>query len=170
MRVVFINWGILGGIMTEVAISFARLVSLILTVDKTAEANIDSIAHKMGITASTLRSRIRHDDQRTKFTIDELKSLIQATEDLRLVDFFLEETSFIVSRRISQSGNGKVEDIKTATRDGADDAMIETADVLETVLHALKDGNLGHREKAKIISEIEGAERSLASLKAVLEA
>ena len=106
--------------MSDAVQRFANLVHIILTVNICAGINIKSVAHKMGIKSYTLRSRIRGDDRRTKFTLDELKSPIQSTENLRLINLFIEGTTFIGAKRMAHSAAGTNQKLEDAIRDGAD--------------------------------------------------
>ena len=151
--------------MPEHAEKFASLVHLILTVEKPKGKEIKTVARKMGVEESTLRSRIRTDGQRTKFTVDEIKNLIAVMDDVRLIDFFLEGTGLIVAKRTATSKQEKKLDTKSAIRDGADETVLETTDILEAVLAALKDDKLCHNDKNSIAKEIEDAERALVALR-----
>ena len=150
--------------------AFANLINMILTVSKGDDLSIKGIASRMGMSEANLRARIRNDHKRTKFTLGQVRDLIRAVDDERIPSFFVENTQFIVARRVTSPTGGKSEagNIPTKNeilRQGADEAILETSEVLRSVLNALSDNKICHKDKKEIIKEIEDAERALVALK-----
>lgn len=137
---------------------FANLVHTVLTLDK--KAAVKEVAPKIGLSADSLYARLNH---RAKFSPEEIRDLIRAVPDVRLVNFFLDGSLFLPALRnqASDPADGEYESIQRT----ANLSVIEAAQVLEEVDRGLSDKKLDHQERARIMDEIAQTERALATLR-----
>ena len=125
--------------------------------------SLQEVAEKMGMKYHTLYARLRG---RVSFTPEEVRGLLAIVPDARLANFLLDGTPFIaVDRMLAQgmdaTGDGDVH--RGATR-----SVLEVSDVLRAVEIGLSDSKIDHQDRARIVSEINEAERALAALRARL--
>lgn len=138
---------------------FAQLVHSIVIAEKKPPASHAAAA--MGLDYHTFYARITN---RVPFTAEEIRELLRAVPDPRLVSFLLRGTPYVPADRSEPLREGDEE----AIHRGATRIVIEATDILEAVETALRDGKIDHRDVIAIRSEIEIAERALATLRARL--
>lgn len=135
--------------------SFAQIVYQVLVVEKVVSLEKAAVALGMGYDA--LYARI---NGRTHFTADEIAALISCVPDPRLVGYLLRHSNLVAIERVDGADDAEQEITRATHR-----ILIEAADVLEAVDHALKDNRIDHREALTIQAEIEVAERALLTLR-----
>lgn len=145
-------------VTTDRGREFAGLVYTILIAEKRYLAK--AIAAEMGIGYDSLHARLVN---RTSFTANEIRDLIRAAPDPRLVAYLLRGTAYVPADRADLDPAGV--DEEEAIHRGATRIVIEATDVLKAVEEALSDHRLDHRDALTIRNEIEIAERALASLR-----
>ena len=123
---------------------------------------LKDVAKRMGMQYATLHARLH---QRVVFSPEEVRDLIGAAPDIRLIEFFLDDTPFIAVDRTALPEGSEIETLHL----GATRTVLEAADVLRAVETALDDARIDHRERAKIGKEIAEAEHALAALRSRLE-
>ena len=135
---------------------FASLVHRILTTEQTYSSK--DVAAQIGLEYDAFYARLRN---RTVFSADEIKSLIRAMPDARLVAYLLEKTPFVAADRIEASVGSEEEHLYRATNR----IVLEATEVMRAMHQALTDQRVDHQEAILIRKEIEQAERALASLR-----
>lgn len=135
---------------------FADLVYTVLVAEK--KYPLKDVAERMGMQYATLHARL---NQRVVFSPEEVRALIQAAPDIRLISYFLEGTPFIAVERAAF----EKETAAASLHFGATQTVLEAADVLRVVEKSLADDRIDHRERAQIAKEIAEAERALAALR-----
>ena len=111
---------------------------------------------------------------RTCFSADEIRSLVAEVPDARLVNYFLEGSSFIPAVRL---GHNETDDVLMsitnkleATQRGANRVIIDATDVLEIIDAGLAGGRIDHRVARLALTAIDATERALASLRLMHDA
>ncbi len=138
---------------------FAQLVHRILV--SGGQDSVRTIAAKMGLSYEVLYARISN---RTPFSADEIRDLLRAVSDPRIVSYLLEGTPYVAAERLPGTLHGREDSIwKAAHR-----VVFEAADVLEAIEAALKDERIDNRDATAIRAEIEAAERVLLGLREYL--
>ncbi|NOD97158.1 hypothetical protein GS610_08045 [Ruegeria sp. HKCCD6228] len=135
---------------------FASLVHRILTTE--AQFSSKDVARNMGLEYDAFYARLRN---RTVFSANEIKDLLSAMPDARLVSYFLEETNFVAGDRIETSGHDDEENLYRATNR----IVLEATEVMRAMHLALADHRVDHQEALIIQAEIEEAERALVALR-----
>ncbi|WP_170432141.1 phage regulatory CII family protein [Ruegeria arenilitoris] len=135
---------------------FASLVHRILTTEQTYSAK--DVAARIGLEYDAFYARLRN---RTVFSADEIKLLIQAMPDARLAAYLLDKTPFVAADRIETSVGFEEEHLYRATNR----IVLEATEVLRAMHQALTDHRIDHQEAIQIRAEIEQAERALVSLR-----
>lgn len=148
---------------------FSDVVYTLLIVEKVRR--VEEVADAMGMTYAALHARIIN---RTCFSADEIRSLITEVPDARLVNYFLEESSFIPAVRL---GHSEAHDMLSsitnkleATQRGANRVIIDATDVLEIIDAGIASGKIDHRIARLALTAIDATERALASLRLMLDA
>lgn len=136
--------------------TFAQIVYQVVVVEKIV--SLEKAAVVLGMGYDALYARI---NGRTHFTADEIAALIACVPDPRLVGYLLRDSNFVAVERVDGEPDDAEQEIMRATHR----LLIEAADVLEAVDHALKDKRIDHREAITIQHEIEVAERALLALR-----
>lgn len=138
--------------------TFAELAHRILVHER--GWSLQEVAEKMGMKYHTLYARLRG---RVSFTPEEVRALLTIVPDARLANFLLESTPFIaVDRALVDSKSD------TDVHRGATKSVLEASDVLRAVEQGLIDQKIDHVDRARIVQEINEAERALAALRARL--
>jgi hypothetical protein len=136
---------------------FADLVHRILVNDD--RYSLATAASGMGLLYETLYARVRN---RTCFSAEEIRGLIRAVPDPRIVSYFLEGTAFVpVERPPTGAGSGPEAELLTA----AHRLIFGASDVLKLIEAALRDGKIDRREAVKIEAELDALERVLLGLR-----
>ncbi|WP_171136497.1 phage regulatory CII family protein [Ruegeria sp. HKCCC1038] len=135
---------------------FASLVHRILTTE--SRYNSKDVAAQIGLEYDAFYARMRN---RTVFSANEIKELIRAMPDARLVAYLLEETRFVAADRIENEDCDEEEHLYRATNR----IVLEAAEVMRAMHQALSDQRVDHQEALQILSEIDEAERALVSLR-----
>lgn len=140
---------------------FAALAYSVIVTEKRFSAK--KVAMEMGLGYDALHARLVN---RTPFSAEEIRRLIRAAPDSRLVGWLLRGTSFVGADRCSAPAATDAADSSDAEaiHRSATRIVLEAADVLESVERALADSRIDHRDALEIRQEIEIAERALASL------
>lgn len=138
--------------------TFAELAHRILVHER--GWSLQEVAEKMGMKYHTLYARLRG---RVSFTPEEVRSLLTIVPDARLANFLLEGTPFIGVDRALVDGKSD-----TDVHRGATKSVLEVSDVLRAVEAGLVDQKIDHVDRARIVQEINEAERALAALRARL--
>jgi hypothetical protein len=144
---------------------FADIAYTILVVEKTP--SVERAAALLGMEYATLHSRLIG---RTCFSADEIRDLICAVPDARLVSCLLEGSRFVAAERLP--ADEKPRDAQAASRSiqsGAARVVVSAADVLEIVDASIAGGNIDHRAEVLVLKEIDETERALASLRLRIE-
>jgi len=139
---------------------FAGLVYTMLITNK--EYSIEEVARGLGMSYATLHSRLIN---RTCFSADEIRRLVQVAPNVRLVTYLLEPSRFIAADRVDGQPGSVPENIHR----GATQVVVNAAGLLSAIDEAMADLKIDHREAADILREIEFARRTLASLKLRIE-
>lgn len=135
---------------------FADLVYGIVIQGKRYRAS--DVAAAMGLGYHAFNARCTG---KTPFSADEIRRLLSAAPDPRLVAYLLRGTPYVPAERIDPE---RVEDHE-AIHWAATRIIIEAADVLEAVEKGLADKRIDHRDALGIRRDIETAEQALASLR-----
>lgn len=125
--------------------------------------SLQEVAEKMGMKYHTLYARLRG---RVSFTPEEVRGLLAIVPDARLANFLLDGTPFIAVDRMLAQGMDATGDADVHR--GATRSVLEVSDVLRAVELGLSDAKIDHQDRARIVSEINEAERALAALRARL--
>jgi hypothetical protein len=136
---------------------FADLVHRILVNDN--RYSLATAASGMGLLYETLYARVRN---RTCFSAEEIRRLIRAVPDPRIVSYFFEGTAFVPVERapIGVKGGLEAELLPAAHR-----LVFGACDVLKLIEAVLRDGKIGRREAVKIEPELDALERVLLGLR-----
>ena len=137
---------------------FALIVYQVLVVEK--KQVLKQLAPKLGLTYDTLYARI---NGRVPFSANEISTLIQEVPDLRLINYFLDNSPYLPVKRHDGATNHNDTVQRGATR-----SVLEASDVLREVERSLRDDHINHKDKAKIKKEISSAESALAGLRELL--
>lgn len=138
--------------------TFAELAHRILVHER--GWSLQEVAEKMGMKYHTLYARLRG---RVSFTPEEVRALLMIVPDARLANFLLDSTPFIAVDRALVDGKSD-----TDVHRGATKSVLEVSDVLRAVEQGLVDQKIDHIDRARIVQEINEAERALAALRARL--
>ncbi len=138
--------------------TFAELAHRILVHER--GWSLQEVAEKMGMKYHTLYARLRG---RVSFTPEEVRSLLTIVPDARLANFMLEGTPFIAVDRALVDSKSDIDVHRGTTR-----SVLEVSDVLRAVEAGLQDQKIDHVDRARIVQEINEAERALAALRARL--
>lgn len=137
---------------------FASIAYTVLVVDR--RPGVKAAARLLGMNYSTLHSRLIG---RTSFSADEIRDLVRAVPDPRLVSYLLDGSHFIAAKR------PEPQETATSIQRGATRVVVGAADVLEIVDASIAGGGLDHRNQAVVLKEIEETQRALASLRLQIE-
>ncbi len=102
---------------------------------------------------------------RVAFSADEVNALFNVAPDIRFVDYFLDGTKFVAVDRVGSDGH----DPGKRIMDTAVNTVHAVSDVLKETNRALDDNRLNHQERARIRSQLDEAERELATLRTLPE-
>lgn len=147
--------------MTDRGRDFANIAYTILVVEK--KPALEAAAAAMGMGYAALHSRLVG---RTCFSAEEIRGLIRAVPDPRLVSYLLDGTRFVAAERAVLDEEARHQNTGLyAIQRGATRVVVEATDILEIVDAALAGGGLDHQKDALVLSEIDDTERALASLR-----
>lgn len=144
--------------MTDRGREFADLAYTVVIVEK--RFPLKRLALDMGLGYDALHARLTN---RTAFSAEEIRKLIRAAPDPRFAGWLLRGTRFVAAERAEAEAVARDADVE-AIHLAATRIVLEAADVLEVVEAALSDDRLDHRDALEIRTEIEVAERALATL------
>lgn len=136
--------------------SFAQIVYQVMIVEK--RVTVEEAAKRLGMGYDALYARV---NGRTTFTADEIAALIALVPDARMVSYLLRHSNLVAVERVDEALEDAESEIIRATHR----ILLEAADVLEAVDHAVQDKRIDHREALTIQAEIEVAERALLTLR-----
>lgn len=141
---------------------FADLVHRILVTDD--RYSLATAASSMGLLYQTLYAKVRN---RTTFSAEEIRGLIRAVPDPRIISYFLEGTAFVpVERPPSRVEGGAAPELLPA----AHRLVFGASDVLRLIATALRDGNIPRHEAIKIEAELDALERVVLGLREQVKA
>jgi transcriptional regulator with XRE-family HTH domain len=146
--------------MAAPRLTFAELVYRILIAEK--RWTLEEVAEGLGMTYATLYGRVR---DRVRFSPDEATDLIRAAPDIRFAAHLLDGTPFIAIDRVSSDTKLNYESLQH----GATHTVLEAADIVRTVEGEIREKLTSPQAKARIMKEIDEAERALASLRHLLQ-
>jgi hypothetical protein len=146
------------GAMGDRGQEFANIVYTILVVEK--RPRVEDAARALGMSYATLHSRLI---ARTCFSPDEVRDLVRAVPDPRLLNYVLDGTSFLAAERPRPG------EPEPAIERGATKVVIGAADVLEIIDAGIAGGGLDRRQEVLVLSKIDETERALASLRLQLQ-
>lgn len=138
---------------------FARIVYQMLVVEKIQ--TLEQLAPKLGLTYDTLHARI---NSRVTFSANEIAAIIAEIPDLRLINYFLDNSPYIAVKR-----HDGATDLNDTVQRGATRSVLEASDVLREVERGLRDDKIDHQDKIRIKKEIASTERALAGLRSMLD-
>ena len=142
------------------ACPFAQLVYQLLVVEKIGK--VPEVAAALKLSQDTLYGRLR---SRSKFRPVEIRGLVEALDDQRLLRFFADDSRFVVARR--PQADDASHDIRKATAH----ALHEAIDLMQIIVSALEDGPmLHHDDRAAILNEVKEAETAIANLREAVTA
>ena len=146
---------------------FADIVYTLLVVEKLKR--VEDVADAIGLSYASLHARLIN---RTAFSADEIRAIILLLQDVRLVEYFLEDTNYIpVLREVERGeGNGSsasAVNLSIVQRE-ASRVVIDASDVLEFVDAGVAGGRIDHRIARLALGAIKATERALASLRLTL--
>lgn len=144
--------------MADLRMDFVETVYTVLVADKVRA--VKEVAEEIGISVDSLYSRL---NRRSKFSPEEVKGLIASIPDHRLASYLLDGSRYIPADRNTERGDDGESVQHVASR-----SVIEAAQVLEEVDRGLADKRLDHRDRLRILDEIDQAERALATLRSHL--
>ncbi len=139
--------------------AFAGLVHQVVIDERRYAAK--KVAAALGLSEPAFYARTSN---RVPFSADEIRALLAAAPDPRLVTYLLRGTPYVAAERLEADSSPVEEQIHR----GATRIVIEATDVLESVETALRDGRIDHRDALVLRQEIEVAERALASLRTLV--
>jgi hypothetical protein len=138
---------------------FADLVHGVLT--NTARGQLTEIAEAVGLSYDAFYARLRN---RVVFSPEEVRALIAAVPDARIVSWVLLNTGYIAAERGALDEPNLTE--QESLRHSVIRMLIEASEAASQVESALRDGHVDHREAIQIQRDIETAERAIATLRA----
>lgn len=139
--------------------AFAALVHQVVIDERRFPAK--AVAAALGLSEHVFYARTSN---RVPFSAEEIRALLAAAPDPRLVAYLLRGTPYVAADRLSTDA----EPVEQQIHRGATRIVIEATDVLESVEAALRDGRIDHRDAVMLRQEIEVAERALASLRTLV--
>jgi hypothetical protein len=137
---------------------FASIVYTILVIEK--RPRVEDAARSLKMSYATLHSRLI---ARTSFSPDEVRELLRAVPDPRLLAYLLDGTKFTAAERPTAG------EFEPSIERGATKVVVGAADVLEIIDAAMAGGGLDPRQGALVQSKIDETERALASLRIQLQ-
>ncbi|MBA2935633.1 hypothetical protein HZF05_16230 [Sphingomonas sp. CGMCC 1.13654] len=145
---------------TQKHCEFAMLAYQVLVVEKLV--SLEEAADKLGLTYATLHGRLT---SRTRFRADEIRRLIAIIPDQRLIQFFTEESGFVLARKPDA-----LLDEASSIRQAVAQSVREAIDVMQVVVASLEAGTfLDHRDRAAILKEVREAEGAIATVRVAVE-
>lgn len=135
---------------------FATLLYKLLIVEEVR--SVKQVAADLGMKEQSLYSRLYG---RVRFSVEEARKILCQLQDVRIADFFLEESPFMAIERTQEDGQGS-----EAVRTRASSTLFDVTDVMREVERSLSDdGRIDHLEKIRIEERLVEAERSLSTLR-----
>ncbi|WBO24216.1 phage regulatory CII family protein [Sphingomonas abietis] len=139
---------------------FAMLAYQLLVVEKLV--SIEVAAESLGLTYATLHGRL---NGRTRFRAGEIRQLIALVPDPRLLQFFADDSGFVLARR----PDGTLDET-VSIRLAVAHSVREAIDVMQVVVASLESGAyLDHRDRAAIMKEVKEAEGAMATVRMAVE-
>jgi len=138
---------------------FARLCYQIIVVEKLYRTA--DVAARIGMSAGALYGRLRG---RSVFRAQEIRRLIAAVPDQRLIRFFSDDSLYVVAQRPRPGQPERSLQAATAA------ILREAIDIMEVVSDALAGGlPMTYRDRARMLTEVKEAETATANLRAAIE-
>ncbi len=147
--------------MAEEGKAFATLLYKLLIVDEVK--SVKQVAAAMGMKEQSLYSRLYG---RVRFSVEEAHRVLCILGDVRVADFFLEDSPFVAVTRSKEEECQNPETVRTQ----ASSTLFDVTDLMREVESSLSDdGRIDHREKVKIEERLLEAERSLTTLRRTIQ-
>ncbi len=139
---------------------FATLLYKLLIVEEVQ--SVKQVASKLGMKEQSLYSRLYG---RVRFSVEEAKAILTILNDVRIADFFLEDSPFVAVARPNE-----IEPCSENVRTQTSSTLFDVTDLMREVEVSLSnDGRIDHREKVKIEERLLEAERSLTALRKTIQ-
>jgi hypothetical protein len=138
--------------------TFSNLVKKVM---QDRKVTMQKLAAMLDMKYDALSSRFRSNG--SPFSPDEVRNIIRALPDVRLVNYILSGTDYIGAERADDD-----EDPVHALRDLRETAIrmsIEAADANHAILRALEDGKICHNDFFLLEQELETAEGAVVTVK-----
>jgi hypothetical protein len=138
--------------------SFSNLVKKVM---QDREVTMQALSGMIDMKYDALSSRFRSNG--SPFSPDEVRNIIGAMPDVRLVNYILSGTDYIGAERVDEEDNPV-----HAMRDLRETAIrmsIEAADANHAILRALADNKICHKDYIVLEQELEIAEAAVATVK-----
>jgi hypothetical protein len=147
--------------MSDAGKEFAQLLYTLLIVEEVK--SVKQVAAHLGIKEQSLYSRLYG---RVRFSVEEAKAILEFLNDMRIADYFLENSPFVAVARVPESDQEAGEGVRIQTSS----TLFDVADLMREVETSLcDDGRIDHREKIRIEKRLMEAERSLSALRRTLQ-
>ncbi|MBU1345582.1 MAG: hypothetical protein KKA16_01380 [Alphaproteobacteria bacterium] len=138
---------------------FARLCYQIFVVEKVVRTA--EVADRIGLSSGALYGRLRG---RSAFRAEEIRRLIAAVPDQRLIRFFADDSLYVIAQR------PRSELPKQSLQAATAAILREAIDIMEVVSDALARGlPMAWRDRRRMLAEVKEAETATANLRAVIE-
>ena len=140
--------------------SFEHVVHTLLVTEK--GGSVADVARAIGLTPGAMYGRLHG---RSRFKADEIRRLVQVVDDQRLLQFFADESRFVVARR------PRPDQTRSEVLPATLATMHEAVDLFNIVMMALRESpRFDHIDKARMLKEVKDAETAIANLRATVEA
>ena len=149
--------------MTKRGEEFAQLVHQVLVMEK--RYDMEEVAQKCGVSYDTFYARVSN---RIVFSIEEIRRLIRAAPDPRFAGYLLANTPFIAADRVNPAD--MLDEPLESIRRTALLMLVEASEVAEAIENAIADKRIDHREALIINTEIDSAERAVATVREHVQA
>ena len=104
---------------------------------------------------------------RVAFNADDIRCLFAVTRDVRIIEFFIADTGFLITVRAD--GDPVVEHADPQRLAYlAHQVVYDSVDLLRAIAHGLSDGKFDHRDRALARQKVNDSERALATLRTLL--
>lgn len=116
---------------------------------------IGDVARRMGLPTSTLYHYV---EGHSTFPVDIIAGLYNATRDIEFLDFIINDTDMMLTKRVASDGG------KTVT-DETLEVVAANGGLVKQVVAALRDGKLNEEEKRTITNLINATQLELEDLR-----
>lgn len=143
----------------RISCDFASLCYQIIVVEKVVRTA--EVAERIGLSSAALYGRLRG---RSAFRAEEIRRVIAAVPDQRLIRFFADDSRYVIAER--PKAEASMQNLHAATAA----ILREAIDIMEVVHEAMARGlPMSWRDRALMLTEVKQAETATANLRAVIE-